>query len=67
MYRGAPCLLRFSDSRGGPRTVIELDSVMRSVTDDDVVMIDDARLFRGYSDCGGDYRSECYPCVAQRE
>lgn len=41
--------------------VIELDAVMKDATDNDVILIDDARLFRGYGNCGGDFRSECYP------
>ena len=31
--------------------------------DHDVVLIDDARLFRGYHRCSGDYGTECYPTI----
>ena len=36
---------------------------MRQVGDRDVVLIDDARMFRGYSKCVGDFGTECYPTL----
>ena len=33
------------------------------VQENDVVLIDDARLFRGYGACGGDFGTECYPTI----
>ena len=36
---------------------------MGQVGDRDVVLIDDARMFRGYSKCVGDFGTECYPTL----
>ena len=56
---------RFETAKADMDTPIlaELDMTLEQVGDDDVVLIDDARLFQGYHKCVGDLGTECYPTV----
>mmetsp|Transcript_21700 Transcript_21700/g.71789 ORF Transcript_21700/g.71789 Transcript_21700/m.71789 type:complete len:195 (-) Transcript_21700:4-588(-) len=41
----------------------ELFHTLQHVHEQDTILIDDARLFRGYRDCAGDFESECFPSL----
>ncbi|EKX50892.1 hypothetical protein GUITHDRAFT_134985 [Guillardia theta CCMP2712] len=53
---------RFETSKSTMDTP-ELFHTLQHVHEQDTILIDDARLFRGYRDCAGDFESECFPSL----